>query len=177
METEKSAYFVSSYYRVKLKILKTFLSPSVFFWDSTYAVVTVIWADICVWKPQVLLGSVSSLKTLLPKLSSFLGKVEWELRLLGCHAAKLLEPVVCSVWYSGRRSCVVGRGLLLNINPTMDQGNHPNNAVSSISTPLWNISVPKGKCVRGVFFWFWLDGELCCNSIFFLTYMSYSPEC
>lgn len=177
METEKSAYFVSSYCRVKLKILKTFLSPSVFFWDSTYAVVTVIWADICVWKPQVLLGSVSSLKTLLPKLSSFLGKVEWELRLLGCHAAKLLEPAVCSVWYSGRRSCVVGRRLLLNINPTMDHGNHPNNTVSSISTSLWNISVPKGKCVRGVFFWFWLDGELCCNSIFFLTYMSYSPEC
>lgn len=65
--------------------------------------------------------------------------------------AKLLEPAVWSVWHSGRRSSIVGRRLLLTRNPAMYHRKHPNNTVSSFSTPLRNISA-KGKCVRSIFF-------------------------
>lgn len=145
METEKSAYFVSFHYRVKLIFEKTFPSPSVFFWDSTYAVVTVIWADICVWKAHVLLGSVSSLKILLPP---FLAKGNENWGSLAVTQPNCLS-LHCVVQWS--KVWVMGRRLLLNQNLTMDHRNHPNNTVSGFSAPLKNTSA-KGKCVRSIFF-------------------------
>lgn len=92
---------------------KTFLSTSVFFWDPTYAVVLVVWADTCVWTIHLLPGSASALQTGLPRLSSFLGKVEGKWRLLSRHSAKFLQAcsMLCvaqwsEVMHCGRQAAV-----------------------------------------------------------------------
>lgn len=154
METEKSTYFFSSYYRMKWNFFKTFLSL-VFFWDSTYAVVPVIWINICVWTIHVLWGSVSALQTRLSSLFSFLGKVEGKLGLLGCYSAKFLKPAVSHLWRSGQRSCTVGGRLLLNRNPTMDHRNHPNNTISDTSKSLKHFCFKRQMCQGHFLFLTW----------------------